>query len=87
MGFSAGSVSSVALAINAKYGRNSPEQSPQPVWNMMDEYVAAFKARFKAVNCAHLTSLNLRYFERVHDYECTERLKFAVKKGVEILSR
>ncbi len=61
---------------------------------MMDEYVAAFKARFKAVNCAQLAGLNLktpeglkRYFERVHDYECAERLKFVVKKGVEILSR
>lgn len=93
-GFLCGSVSSVAMAIGIKYGRSSPEENPQQAWDMMNGYVTAFKDRFKAVNCRQLTGLNLKtkeglkeYFARVHDYECTERLKFAVEKAVEILSK
>ena len=93
-GLLCGSVSSVAMAIGVKYGRTSSEENPQPAWNLIDEYITAFKDRFGAVNCRQLTGLNLKtpeglqeYFRRVHDYACTERLKFAVAKGIEILSR
>lgn len=93
-GLLCGSVSSVAMIIGIKYGRNSSEENPQPVWDIMDGYVAAFKDRFGAVNCRELTGLNLKtkeglkeYFARVHDYECTERLKFAIEKVVELFSR
>jgi len=93
-GLLCGSVSSVAMIIGIKYGRSSPEENPEPVWKMMDEYVAAFKKKFGYLNCRQLTGLNLKtpeglkeYFKRVHDYECTERLKFAVKKAIEILER
>ena len=79
-GLLCGSISSVALAIGIKYGRSSSEENPQPVWDMIDKYVAAFKDKFGAVNCRQLTGLNLKteeglkeYFARVHDYECTER--------------
>ena len=82
------------MAIGIKYGRRSPEENPQPVWAMMDIYVADFKERFGAVNCRQLTGLNLKtpeglkvYFAMVHDYECAERLKFAVEKAVEVLSK
>jgi hypothetical protein len=60
---------------------------------MIDKYVASFMNRFGAVNCRQLTGLNLKtpeglkeYFARVHDYECVERLKFAVEEAVKILS-
>jgi C_GCAxxG_C_C family probable redox protein len=93
-GLLCGSISSVALAIGIKYGRTSPEENPQPVWAMMDKYLTAFKGRFGAVNCRQLTRLNLKtpeglqeYFARVHDYECAERLKFAIDQGIEILSQ
>jgi len=58
----------------------------------MDQYIALFKDKFGAVNCRELTGLNMKtkeglkeYFERVHDYACTERLKFAIEKAMEIL--
>jgi len=93
-GLLCGSISGVAMMIGIKYGRSSPEENPQPVWDMTDKYVAAFKERFGAVNCRQLTRLNLKteeglkeYFARVHDYECTERLKFAVERAVEILQK
>jgi C_GCAxxG_C_C family probable redox protein len=93
-GLLCGSVSGVAMIIGAKHGRNNPEENPQLVWKMMDEYVSEFKKRFGHVNCSQLTGLNLKtpeglkeYFTRVHDYECAERLKFAVEKAVEILSQ
>ena len=93
-GLLCGSISSIALAIGMKYGRTSPEESPQPVWKMIDEYVAGFKDKFGAVNCRQLTKLNLKteeglkeYFARVHDFECTKRLEFAVEKRMEILLR
>ena len=61
---------------------------------MMNKYVTVFKDRFGAVNCRQLTGLGLKtkeglkeYFTRVHDYACAERLKFAVEKVVEILSK
>jgi hypothetical protein len=54
--------------------------------------VSAFKDRFKAANCRQLTGLDLKtkeglkeYFDRVHDYACAERLKFAIEKAIEIL--
>lgn len=93
-GLLCGSVSGVAMAIGAKYGRSSPEETPRPAWKMMDEYVAAFEDKFGYLNCRQLTGLNLKtpeglkeYYARVHDYECTERLKFAVEKAVEILEK
>lgn len=91
-GLLCGSISGVAMTIGIKYGRNSPEENPEPVWKRMDEYVTAFKKRFRYANCRQLTRLNLKtpeglkeYFARVHDYECAERLQFAVEKAVEIL--
>ena len=93
-GLLCGSISSVAMVIGIKHGRTSPEQNPRTAWDMIDEYLAAFKEKFGAVNCRELTGLNVKtpegwqkYITRVHDYECTERLKFAVEKVVEILSR
>jgi C_GCAxxG_C_C family probable redox protein len=93
-GLLCGSISGLAMAIGIKYGRSNPEEDPEPVWKMMDEYMAAFKERFSYVNCRQLTGLNLKtpeglkeYFARVHDYECTERLKFAVEKAVETLRK
>jgi len=93
-GLLCGSISSVAMAIGMKYGRTSPEQSPQVAWGMVDKYVAAFKEKFGAVNCRELTGLNVKtpegwqkYVTKVHDYECPERLKFAVAKGMEILTK
>jgi len=90
-GLLCGSVSSVALAIGIKYGRTNPGENPQPVWNMVDKYVAEFKDRFGNVNCRQLTGLDLKvqeglkeYYTKVHDYACVARLKFAVEKALEL---
>lgn len=87
-----GSVSSVVMAIGMKYGRKSPEENPMPVWDMVDKYVAEFKDRFGYVNCRQLTGLDLKteeglkeYYAKVHDYVCAARLRFAVKKTMDIL--
>lgn len=91
-GLLCGAISSVVMMIGIKYGRNSPEENPKPVWDMADKYVSEFRERFGAVNCRQLTGLNLKtdeglkeYFARVHDYECTKRLKFAIEKAMAIL--
>lgn len=93
-GLLCGSVSSVAIAIGIKFGRLRPEDSPKQAWDMIDGYVASFLEKFGAVNCRQLTGLNMKaaeglreYYSRVHDHECTERLKFAVEKAVEILQK
>ena len=82
------------MAIGIKHGRTSAEQSPQTAWAQIDEYLAAFKDKFGAMNCRQLTGLNVKteegmkeYLARVHDYECTKRVRFAVEKGIEILSK
>jgi C_GCAxxG_C_C family probable redox protein len=91
-GLLCGSVSSVVMAIGIKYGRTRPEESPEPVWNMVGKYVAEFKEKFGHVNCGDLTGLDLKtkeglkeYYTRVHDYACVDRLRFAVEKAVELL--
>jgi len=93
-GLLCGSVSSVAMVIGIKYGRNSPEESPKPVWDMVDKYVAEFKDKFGYVNCRELTGLNVKteegmktYLAKVHDYACVDRLKFAVEKAIQILKK
>jgi len=91
-GLLCGSISSVAMAIGIKYGRTNSEENPQPAWNMVDKYVAEFKDKFGYVNCRQLTGLDLKtkeglkeYYTKVHDYACAERIRFAVKKALEIL--
>lgn len=93
-GLLCGSISSVAIAIGIRYGRTSPEESPKPVWDIVDKYVAEFKGKFGYLNCRQLTGLDLKtpdglkeYFAKVHDYARVERLKFAVEKAVEILTK
>ena len=93
-GLLCGSISSVMMLIGTKYGRTSPDQSPKPVWDMADAYLSAFREKFGAVNCRELTQLDVKtpegqkeYFARVHDYECTKRLRFAVEKALEILQK
>ena len=91
-GLLCGSISSVAIAIGIKYGRTSPEENPQPIWDMVDRYVTEFKDKFGYANCRQLTGLNLKteeglkeYFAKVHDYACVNRLKFAVEKAIDVL--
>jgi len=93
-GLLCGSISSVAMAIGLKYGRTRAEEDPQPIWRMVDKYVAEFKEKFGHVNCRQLTGLDLKtkeglkeYFEKVHDYACAARIRFAVKKALEILQK
>ena len=93
-GLLCGSISSIAMAIGVKFGRNSPEENPQPVWTMVDKYVAEFRDKFGAVNCRELTGLNMKkkedlkeYFAKVHDYTCADRIRFSVRKGAEILKK
>jgi len=59
------------MDIGLKYGRNT--------WR-------------KVETCQELTGLNLKtaedtkiYVQKVHDYTCRERVKFAVRKTIEIL--
>ncbi len=92
-GLLCGSVSSVVMVIGMKYGRTSAEENPQSVWNMVDKYVAEFTDRFGYTNCRQLTGLNLKtteglqeYYAKVHDYACAARIRFAVKKALEILN-
>ena len=92
-GLLCGAVSSIAIAVGMKYGRSSPEENPQPVWNTVDKYIAEFKKKFVYVNCRELTGLDIKtrdglkeYFARVHDYACADRIRFAVEKGVKILA-
>jgi C_GCAxxG_C_C family probable redox protein len=93
-GLLCGSISSVMMLMGIKHGRTSPDQSPKPVWDMADAYVTAFRNKFGAVNCRELTRLDVKtpeglkeYFARVHDNECTQRLRFAVEKALEILQK
>jgi C_GCAxxG_C_C family probable redox protein len=91
-GFTCGSISGAAMAIGLKYGRMSSEENPQTTWKRVDRFIEAFKNKFGAVTCRELTGLDVKtaqgmeeYLRSVHDYACTERVKFAVGKAIEIL--
>jgi hypothetical protein len=56
--------------------------------------LAEFKVKFGYANCRDLTGLDIKtkdgfakYYATVHDYSCADRIRFAVEKGVEILSK
>jgi len=91
-GFTCGSISGAVMAIGLKYGRKSSEENPQVTWRKIDRFISAFKEKWGAVTCRELTGLDVKtaegmreYLRSVHDYACTERVKFAVKKAIEIL--
>lgn len=91
-GLLCGAISSVAIALGIKYGRNNSSENPQPMWSMVDSYVSDFKNRFGYMNCRQLTNSDLKtseglkeYFTRIHDYSCAERVRFAVAKAYQML--
>jgi C_GCAxxG_C_C family probable redox protein len=91
-GLTCGCVSAVTMAIGIKYGRKAIHEDPQSTWSKVDMFVSAFKEKWGAVTCRELTGLDVKtaegmreYVKSVHDYTCTERVKFAAKKGVELL--
>ena len=93
-GLLCGSVSSIAVAVGMKYGRSNSEENPQPIGDIVDRYMTEFKERFGYVNCRELTGLDIKtkeglkeYFAKVHDYACADRIRFAVRKGVELLTK
>jgi len=93
-GLTCGSISAAAMAIGVKYGRKSNAESPQLTWSKVDEFIKAFKERFGATSCRELTGLDIKtsegfkkYYESVHDYSCTNRVKFAVQKSIELLQQ
>ena len=93
-GLLCGCISGPALFIGIKMGRNTPEEDPTKTWALVDEYLEAFKEKYRYTNCRQLTGVNVKtpegmkkYFESIHDYACAERLKFAVEKAVEILEK
>jgi C_GCAxxG_C_C family probable redox protein len=93
-GLLCGSVSSIVLAVGMKFGRSHPEENPQPVWSLVDRYVADFKDKFGYLNCRELTGVDVKtkeglkeYYARIHDYACADRIRFAVEKGIEILNK
>lgn len=90
-GLTCGSISGAAIAISIKHGRKTNNENPQKTWSKVDNFIQAFKQRWGAVTCRELTGLDIKtsegfkeYYKSVHDYACTERVKFAVKKAIEL---
>lgn len=91
-GFTCGCISSVAMAIGLKYGRENNQEDPQSTWRRVDTFIKDFKDRWGAVTCRELTGLDVKtlegmkeYQRSVHDFACTERVKFTVEKAIKIL--
>jgi C_GCAxxG_C_C family probable redox protein len=90
-GLTCGSISGAIMALGVKYGRNSSEDNPAATWKRVDSFIKDFRDRWGAVTCRELTGLDVKtaegmkkYLESVHDYACTERVKYAVEKAVEL---
>ncbi len=91
-GFTCGTISGAVMAIGMKYGRVSNKENPQNTWKRVDRFIEAFKSEFGATTCRELTGLNVKtaegmkeYLRSVHDFACTKRVRFGVRKTIEIL--
>ena len=91
-GLTCGSISGAAMALGIKYGRKSNSENPQAVWLKVDELIGLFRKKFGAISCRELTGLDIKtaeglkeYYRSVHDYACTERVRFAVEKAIGLL--
>jgi C_GCAxxG_C_C family probable redox protein len=91
-GLTCGTISGAAMSIGLKHGRKNSEDNPQATWSRVDKFIEAFKDRWGAVTCRELTGLDVKtaeglkeYFRSVHDFACTDRVKFAVKKAIELM--
>ena len=91
-GLTCGSISGATIAISIKYGRETNTENPQATWSRVDKFIEAFKQTWGATTCRQLTGLNVKtpegmqeYLKSIHDYSCTARVKFAVKKAIELL--
>jgi C_GCAxxG_C_C family probable redox protein len=89
-----GALTAAAIVIGAEYGRTKPEESPAKAWSMGQELVKSFKEEFNYTTCRDLTGVDLRtaeglqkYYKEIHDSACTERVKFAVGKAVELIGK
>lgn len=91
-GLTCGTISGAAIAIGLKYGRTGNVENPQMDWNKTDEFIEAFRKKWGAVTCRELTGLDVKtpegmkeYLRSVHDYACTDRVRFAVREAMAIL--
>ena len=91
-GLTCGSISGAVMAIGVKYGRKTSSENPQMTWQKADRFIEAFRERCGATSCRELTGLDIKtvegfkeYYRGIHDYACTERIKFAVEKTIEFL--
>ena len=93
-GLLCGSISGAVLILGIKQGRDNAEEDPTKTWAMVDEFLNAFKEKFRYTNCRQLTGVNVKtpaglkkYFESIHDYSCAKRVQFAIEKTIEILEQ
>lgn len=93
-GLTCGSISGAVMAIGLKYGRSRNEDNPAATWKKVDNFIKDFTDRWGAVTCRELTGLDVKtvegmneYLKNVHDYACTERVKYAVEKAIELLGK
>ena len=91
-GLTCGSISGAAMAIGIKYGRKNNSEHPQATWAKVDSLIKSFREKWGATSCKELTGLDIKttegfkeYYKNIHDYACTERVKFAVGKAIELL--
>lgn len=80
------------MAIGMKYGRKKNDESPQVAWQKVSQFTEAFTDRWGATACRALTGLDLKtpeglkqYYQSVHDFACTDRIRFSVSKAIELL--
>lgn len=91
-GLTCGCISGAAIAIGIRYGRDRNEESPQVAWKKVSQFIESFKDRWSATACRGLTGPDLKtpeglkqYYQSVHDYACTDRIRFSVGKAMELL--
>jgi C_GCAxxG_C_C family probable redox protein len=91
-----GALSGTIMAIGAFCGRdevNDPEEK-QKFYDMVSFLIEDFRKKFGFIDCKSLTDCDLRTeegrnkfdTEGIHNKKCSEYVRFAVKKGIEILN-
>jgi len=89
-----GAVSGAILALGMGAGRDSPDESVDPVYGLVREVLDGFEARFGSTTCLGLTGCDLatdggqrQFLERKQHEACTEYVGEATRLALEALER
>ena len=89
-----GALSGGIMSISLFTGRNSPEESVEPNYTLIQELVSRFREKYGSSNCYELIQCNLntaegqkKFVENNLDVECTQFTEEATRIAFELIEK